>query len=210
METIQSDERVLTPEETTRILGTLEVRFHEPKGMRLHEGIAWEHAKLSLQNDVQALWSIARMEEAGHQPDLYHEDDGYYYFGTCSIPSPFSARECIYDPEADPLFRKKYAGGLHPKEFKGNAIDKAEEMQVELMPKNHYMILQKSGMDFDQNGEPSTPSSSYLQTPDEIRERCKAILGFRCDDGPHTMEINAGTSNRKIGWRGYKKVKKTT
>jgi hypothetical protein len=191
----------LAPEEVDGILSILEERFHEPKGMRLHKGIDWETVKFFLYGDRRALWSLAQMEKAGHEPDLYHEDDEYYYFGTCSLPSPYSARECVYDNESTPKYGPSSESGK-------NAVDESEAMGVELMPIDHYVILQTSEMDFDHNGDHVMPSSSYLQTPDEVRKKCRAVLGFRCDDGPHRMEIDVGTISSKVGWRGYVKVRK--
>ena len=49
----------------------------------------------ALEENPEALWSIAQMEVAGHEPDVYDYDDQGFDIGTCSAESPKSSRNCV-------------------------------------------------------------------------------------------------------------------
>ena len=165
MENIRYDEDVeadgqceLFPEspEAKELLGKLENRFSA--NMHLHEGVDWNDVKVSLEASPEALWSLLQMESAGHEPDVYHDDEKDYYFGTCSKESPESGRNCVYDKEAADWLRENYPDA----KFNGSAVEMAETMGIELMLPDHYERLQEKGR-FDEE------TASWLLTYYNIR-----------------------------------------
>jgi hypothetical protein len=186
----------------SKLLSTLEARFHAPAGRYLHPGIHWDNVRASLQTDRRALWKILQMDAAGHEPDVYHEDERRYYVGTCCSWSPLSARGCVYDYEAVNSFQDSNP----QKRYNWNAVGMASAMGIALMSRDHYFILQQKGTDFDQNS--ISPSSSWLLTPADIRRGGEALIGFRCEDEFFAVPYDVRTSTRKLGWRGSLSVGK--
>jgi hypothetical protein len=103
------------------------------------------------------------MESTGGEPDVvsYDQKTGEYVFYDCSAESPKGRRSICYDRE-----------GLQArKEHKpaDNAIDMATAMGIELLTEEQYRELQKLGT-FD------TKTSSWVKTPDDIRELGGALF----------------------------------
>ena len=196
---VDQGEKQLSPEEAEQTLLNFKNRFKE--NMYLHEGVDWNKVKASLEANPEALWSIAQMEAAGHAPDIYHDDENDYYFGTCSIESPESARNCVYDKEA-----ADWLGENHPDvQFNGSAVEMAEAMGIELMLPDHYKdILQEKGK-FDK------ATWSWLLTHSDIRSTGSALFGYR--SGVYAVVVDLyGASDRyhSRAWRGSLRVKKVT
>lgn len=190
------DKTELTSEEAEKTFSVLEARFRT--NIRLHEGINWSDVRASLEASPEALWSLAQMESARHAPDVYHDDESDYYFGTCSKESPESARNCAYDKKAADWLREN-----HPDEsFQGSAVEMAEAMGIELMLPDHYGdILQEKGI-FDEE------TWGWLLTQSDIRSSGPALYGRRF--GP-TGCINRHSPYNPYddgGWRGSLRVKK--
>lgn len=106
------------------------------------------------------------MERTGGEPDVVGCDQktGKYIFFDCSAESPKGRVAVCYD-------RK----GLDSrKEHKpaNNAMDMATAMGIELLTEEQYHELQKLG-NFDMQ------TSSWVKTPDEIRELGGALYGER-------------------------------
>ncbi|MBU1992233.1 MAG: DUF4256 domain-containing protein [Patescibacteria group bacterium] len=194
----EQDKRELPPEQAGRILGALQSRFNA--NTNLHKGMDWKDVEASLKASPEALWSLAQMESAGHAPDVYHDDESGYYFGTCSLETPESARNCIYDKEA-----AEWLKIYHPDvQFNGSAVEMAEAMGIALMPPEHYEnILQKKGK-FDKS------TWSWLLTQSNIRSTDRALGGSRCGDNLFVARGVAGGHNDNRGWRGTLRVNKVT
>jgi hypothetical protein len=105
------------------------------------------------------------MEITGGEPDVIGHDKktGEYIFYDCSAESPKGRRSVCYDGEA--LESRK------ENKPKNSAVEMAATMGIALLTEEQYRALQKIG-EFD------LKTSSWVQTPAEIREEGGAIF---CD-----------------------------
>ncbi len=180
----------------TALLGKLKARFEAHP--ERHDTVNWREVQTVLEANPELLWSLNELEAKGHEPDLYHEDENNYYFGTCSKESPRCTLETVYDAEAEKKFRRKHPG----KASKGNAEDFAAAMGAELMSADHYLeVLQKKG-EFDDY------SWSWLKTPEDIRATGFALCGLRDDEGVRVRKSKAHSSYDYKGFRASLKVPK--
>lgn len=152
----------LDAEEREELLDALEARFE--KNTHRHDGLKWADVRARLEDDPGALQTLAEMERTGGEPDVVGRDDdtGEYLFVDCSKQSPKGRRSVCYDGEARKS-RKK-----HPP--KASAMEMAKEMGAALLSEAEYRRLQ------DLN-EVDTKTSSWLETPEEIRELGGAMFG---------------------------------
>ena len=139
------------------LLSTLQQRFERNK--HRHPNISWEEIEAILQKDT-ILQVVKNMEATGGEPDVV-VFDGLYYVD-CSKESPKGRRSICYDRAALES-RKKYPP-------KNDAMTLATEMGIELLTEEDYQILQSFG-DF------VTKTSSWLLTPEAVRELGGAIFG---------------------------------
>lgn len=153
----------LSSEQTEEILKRLKVRFE--KNLNRHEGLEWASVHAKLENNPEKLWSLNEMEITDGEPDVvaYDANKDEYTFFDCSAESPKGRRSVCYDRKA--LESRKKFKPEH------NAVDMATSMGVELLTEDHYRSLQKLG-EFDMK------SSSWVQTPADIREQGGALF---CD-----------------------------
>ena len=140
----------------------LKARFE--KNMDRHKGLEWADVQAKLEANPEKLSSLYEMEKTGGEPDVVGHDQqtGDYIFYDCSAESPKGRRSLCYDREA--LVSRKE----HKPE--NNAIDMAAAMGIELLTEEQYRGLQQLG-DFD------TKTSSWLLTPEDIRELGGALFG---------------------------------
>ncbi|KMN43303.1 hypothetical protein VK90_19780 [Bacillus sp. LK2] len=157
------NKKELSIEQREELLGALKARFE--KNMNRHEGIEWAKVQTKIDANTEKLWSLNEMEITGGEPDVVSYDKGKdeYTFYDCSAESPKGRRSLCYDLEALES-RKKHKP-------ENNAIDMATAMGIELLTEEQYRDLQKLGK-FDMK------SSSWVQTPSDIRELGGAIF---CD-----------------------------
>ncbi|MCU5599454.1 DUF4256 domain-containing protein [Bacillus wiedmannii] len=153
----------LSVEQREELLKVLQARFE--KNMNRHEGLEWAKVEAKLATNNEKLWSIHEMEVTGGEPDVvaYDEEKDEYTFYDCSKESPKGRRSLCYDLEALES-RKKHKP-------ENNVIDVATAMGIELLTEEQYRELQQLG-DFDMK------SSSWVQTPSDIRELGGALF---CD-----------------------------
>lgn len=144
------------------LLQALQTRFEA--NLRRHEGIDWADVRARLEADSGKLEIIGRMEATGGEPDVIGKDpgSGEYLFCDCSPESPQGRRSVCYDRQGLES-RKEHRPA-------NSAIDMAAEIGIELLSEEQYRALQKLGP-FD------AKTSSWLQTPDDIRERGGALFG---------------------------------
>lgn len=145
------------------LLSALQARFEQHK--QRHPGLAWSSVQPRLEADAAKLWSLHEMERTGGEPDVVGHDKktGAYIFFDCSPETPKGRTSVCYDREGLES-RKEHKP-------KNNAIDMAKAMGVELLSEAQYRELQKLG-EFD------TKTSSWVQTPDDIRQLGGALF---CD-----------------------------
>jgi|ERR1700677_1760630 len=160
---LKKNKNELLPEQRKELLGALKARFE--KNMNLHKGLAWAEVQSKLEANTEKLWSLNEMERTGGEPDVVGRDKktGEYIFYDCSEESPKARRSLCYDREA--LDSRK------ENKPKGNAVDMAAAMGVELLTEEQYRELQKLG-NFD------TKTSSWVKTPSAIRKLGGALF---CD-----------------------------
>lgn len=154
MSTMTSKAKELSPEQRNELLGALKARFEQ--NMHRHSGLDWTQVQARLEAHAEKLWSLSEMERTGGEPDVVGHDPqtGEYIFFDCSAESPTGRRSVCYDRE-----------GLESRKANrpdDNALDMAAAMGIELLTEDQYRELQQLGP-FD------TKTSSWLQTPAEIR-----------------------------------------
>ncbi len=154
--------RKLDAEQREVLLAALKARFEDH--MKRHEGIEWTKVRAKLEKYPNKLWSLREMERTGGEPDVVGEDGttGEYLFYDCATESPAGRRSLCYDDQALEARKKNKP--------KGSAVRMAAAMGALLLTEEEYRKLQELG-DFD------TKTSSWLQTPQEIRALGGAIFG---------------------------------
>lgn len=160
---MNSHKKELSPQEREELLSALKARFEKNKDR--HKGLEWAKVQAKLEANTQKLWSLHEMETTGGEPDVigYDEKTGEYIFCDCSAESPKGRRSICFDREGLES-RKEHK----PKD---NAVDMAAAMGIELLTEEQYRTLQQLG-NFD------TKTSSWVQTPTDIRELGGALF---CD-----------------------------
>ncbi|MGV0919973.1 DUF4256 domain-containing protein [Empedobacter falsenii] len=152
----------LTPSEQNNCIQILKERFE--KNMHRHQGLDWQKIEERIINQLEKIWSLHQMEITGGEPDVIFYDDktDEYYIVDCSAESPKERRSLAYD----------YEGQTSRKEHqpKNNTIDVAKNMKIELLTEEEYRLLQTVEI-VDQK------TSSWLKTPEKIREFGGAIFG---------------------------------
>lgn len=153
----------LTKEEQQGLLATLKARFE--KNIHRHEGLDWEKIEEKLITYPNKLWSLSEMERTEGEPDVvgYDEAKDEYLFVDCSKESPKGRRSICYDRAALEARKKNKP--------ENSAMDVAKELGIEMLTEEEYRALLEIEV-FDQK------TSSWVLTPDDIRERGGAIF---CD-----------------------------
>ena len=161
----------LSPEQGEELFKALKARFE--KNRNRHKGIEWAKVQAKLeacmsgrQADPEKLWSLNEMERTGGEPDVvgYDQKTGEYIFYDCSAESPKGRRNVCYDREGQEA-RKEHRP-------ENNAMDMAAAMGIELLTEEQYRALQQLG-EFD------TKTSSWVQTPADIRKLGGALFADR-------------------------------
>ncbi len=196
MNNIKSNKKKLSPAQREELLKALKARFE--KNMNRHKGLEWAkvQAKLKANPDRyrdEKLWSLNEMERTGGEPDVVGGDKktGEYIFYDCSAETPKGRRSVCYDGEALES-RKEHKP-------KNNAIDMAAAMGIELLTEEQYRELQELG-DFD------TKTSSWVQTPTEIRELGGALFCDRRYDHVFVYHNGAESYYAARAFRGSLRV----
>jgi hypothetical protein len=160
---MSNQKKKLSPKHQEQLLKTLQARFE--KYMRRHQGIEWTKVQAKLEADAAKLWSLYEMESTGGEPDVVGHDrkTGEYIFYDCAAESPKGRRSICYDGAA--LQSRK------ENKPKNSAVDMADAMGIELLTEAQYRELQQLG-EFD------TKTSSWVQTPADIRKLGGAVF---CD-----------------------------
>jgi len=173
------------------LLGALKARFE--KNMNRHKGLEWAKVQAKLEASTEKLWSLQEMESTGGEPDVVGHDTktGEYVFTDCSAESPKGRRSVCYDREALES-RKEHKP-------KNSALDMAAAMGIEILAEEEYRELQKLG-EFD------TKTSSWVQTPSDIRKLGGALFCDRRYDTVFVYHNGAESYYAARGFRGSLRV----
>lgn len=176
----------LTPQQQAELLTTLKARFESHPNR--HGGIAWQQVQSRLESQPEKLWSLYQMENTGGEPDLigYDAETAAYLFVDCSAESPHGRRSLCYD---DAALQARKAN-----KPAGSAAQMAAAMGVELLTETHYRTLQTLG-EFD------AKSSSWVQTPPEIRKLGGALF---CDRRYNTVFVYHNGADSYYAARGFR------
>jgi len=183
--------RQLSPADRQRLLQTLRARFE--KNMHRHEGLKWTPILAKLEVNNEKMWSLAGMEKTGGEPDVVRRDEktGEYIFADCAIESPKGRRSLCYDREA--LNARK------ENKPKGNAVDMAAAMGIDLLTEEQYRQLQML-----ENCDLKT--SSWIQTPAPIRKLGGALFCDRRFDTVFLYHNGAESYYAARGFRGSLRI----
>lgn len=181
----------LSPKQRDVLLRTLKDRFEE--NMDRHKGVHWAKVLAKLESHPEKLWSLNEMERTGGEPDVvgYDKKSSEYIFYDCSEESPKDRRSFCYDREALDS-RKEHKP-------KNSVTDMAAAMGIELLTEEQYRELQDLG-EFDMK------TSSWVHTPDEIRELGGALFCDRRYDHVFTYHNGAESYYAARGFRGSLRV----
>jgi hypothetical protein len=159
---MKSSKKLLSPAQRTELLSVLKSRFEKNKNR--HKGLDWAKVQTRLESKPDKLWSLHEMEATGGEPDVIGQDKktGEYIFYDCATESPKGRRSVCYDRDALQS-RKEHKPA-------NSAMDMAHDMGIDMLGEDEYMALQKLG-------PVDTKTSSWLKTPDSVRELGGAICG---------------------------------
>jgi len=154
----------LSASQQQALINILHVRFE--KHIDRHQNIEWSEVRVKLEDDPEKLSILQEMETTGGEPDVvgYDKTTNEFIFYDCSEESPKGRRSLCYDREGQ-MSRKE-------QQPQNNAIDMAATMGVEILTEQQYRELQQLGK-FD------LKTSSWLQTPDDVRKLGGSIFGDR-------------------------------
>ena len=176
----------LSLQRSTVLPGILKARFEKNKSR--HKRIDWDIVAAKLQAHTKKLWSLSAMEETGGEPDVagFDKKTGEFIFYDCSAESPAGRRSTCYDHEA--LEKRKEHKPAH------SAVEMAAKMGIEILTETPYRYLQQYG-NFD------TQTSSWIQTPAEIRSLGGALF---CDRRYSTVFVYHNGAESYYAARGFR------
>jgi hypothetical protein len=156
--------------------------------MNRHRGLEWTKVQARLEANPEKLRSLHEMESTGGDPDVVGHDKktGEYIFYDCSAESPKGRRSLCYDREA--LDSRK------ENKPKGDALDLAGAIGVELLTEEQYRELQTLG-EFD------AKTSSWVKTPSAIRKLGGALF---CDRRFNTVFVYHNGAESYYAARGFR------
>lgn len=191
MKKAKSNATELGPADQDVLIDKLKTRFET--NMHRHEGLDWAEVQTRLKANAEKMWSLNEMESTGGEPDVVGRDEktGEYVFYDCAPESPEGRRSLCYDREALES-RKKHKP-------ESSAIDMAGAMGVELLTEQQYRELQELG-EFD------TKTSSWVKTPERIRELGGALFCDRRYDTVFVYHNGAESYYASRGFRGALRV----
>lgn len=182
----KKSKKSLSSEEYENLLKILKERFEENRNR--HKGIEWTKLQTKLESNSEKLWSISEMERTGGAPDVvcYDKKTSEYIFYDCSRESPIGRRSLCYDYQSLAL-RKEHKP-------KNNASDMATTMGIKILTQSQYQELQEFG-EFD------LKTSSWIMTPDDIRQQGGALF---CDRRYHHIFVYHNGAESYYASRGFR------
>lgn len=176
---MKSNKKKLSSEEREDLLLVLRARFE--KNMNRHKGLEWPKVQAKLEGG-----SDSYRKAIGND-----KKTGEYIFYDCSAESPKGRRSVCYDGEALES-RKEHKP-------KNSAIGMAAAMGIQILTEEQYRELQKLGK-FD------TKTSSWVQTPTDIRELGGALFCDRRYNHVFVYHNGAESYYAARAFRGFLRV----
>lgn len=183
---MKTNKKQLSADQQQELLKVLKTRFN--KNMNRHKDLKWDDVEARLEAKPEKLWSLDEMELTGGEPDVVSQDKktGEYIFMDCAPESPSGRRSICFDPEA--LESRKKHKPAH------SALGMAAEMGIEILSEKEYKELQQLG-EFD------TKTSSWIQTPSDIRKLGGALF---CDRRFNHVFVYHNGAESYYGARGFR------
>ncbi|AXE18400.1 DUF4256 domain-containing protein [Runella rosea] len=183
---MNNTKKELSSEQQKELLSVLKARFE--KNRNRHQGIEWANVLARLEANPEKLWSLDEMEISGGEPDVvgYDAKTDEYIFYDCAAESPKGRRSVCYDHEA--LEARKENKPVN------SAVEMAADMGIALLTEEQYRQLQQLG-NFD------LKTSSWVQTPAEIRKRGGALF---CDRRYDTVFLYHNGAESYYAARGFR------
>ncbi|WP_245411620.1 DUF4256 domain-containing protein [Alkalicoccus urumqiensis] len=175
----------MTNEELTAIL---QKRFEENN--HRHPALEWSGIEARIAADSRAAEVLREMEATGGEPDVlqFDPDKETYLFVDFARETPKGRRSVCYDDTALEA-RKKYKP-------KTSALTQAEQIGIQLLDEDLYRQLQEV--------EPvDMKTSSWILTPQPIREKGGALFGDRRYDQVFIYHNGADSYFGARGFRGF-------
>lgn len=181
----------LSKVEIDAFLTSLQERFD--KNTSRHLGMDWQKIEAKLRANPSKIDSLSEMEKSGGEPDVidYNAEKDEYSFVDCSAESPAGRRSLCYDRAA--LDQRK------ENKPKGNVLEMAEQMGIELLDELQYRQLQQLGK-FD------LKTSSWIKTPESIRKLGGSIFADLRYETIFIYHNGASSYYASRGFRGILKV----
>ena len=162
--------------------------------MHRHPGLNWEDVRARLEANPEKLQVLKAMEETGGEPDVNGQDEqGRNLYCACSKASPTGRRGHCYDGEAEAQREMKGVA------TKGNVLDLARQMGVELLDEEQYIALQQLGP-FD------TKTSTWVKEPVDVRNIGGPLFGDHRYGRTFIYHTSAGSFYSSQGFRGLVRV----
>lgn len=173
------------------LLKVLKGRFE--KNMQRHVGISWNDVQAKLEASPSKLLILDEMEATEGEPDVigFDKTTGEFLFVDCSAESPKGRRSLCFDRAAWES-RKEHKPASSVEEI-------AAEIGIELLSEEQYRYLQTLGK-FD------LKTSSWIQTPENIRNLGGALFCDRRYDAVFTYHNGAESYYAARGFRGMVRV----
>ena len=177
--------------EIDALLASLKERFD--KNNSRHMEMDWEKIEAKLRANPAKIDSLSQMEKTGGEPDVtdYNTETDEYSFVDCSAESPAGRRSLCYDRAA--LDQRK------ENKPKGNVLEMADQMGIELLDEKQYRQLQQLGK-FD------LKTSSWIKTPESIRKLGGSIFADLRYETIFIYHNGASSYYASRGFRGILKV----
>jgi hypothetical protein len=181
----------LSSQQREELLRVLKARFEKNK--KRHQGLEWAKVQSKLESQPSKWGALQKMEKTGGEPDVVGQDKktGEILFYDCSAESPNGRRSVCYDNEA--LKSRK------ENKPKNSASDMAGAIGIALLTEEQYRQLQQLG-EFD------TKTSSWVQTPAEIRKLGGALFCDRRYNQVFVYHNGAESYYAARGFRGSLRV----
>ena len=181
-----SKAKSLTAKQREELLRTLRTRFEANR--QRHARLEWRDVQERLEANSAKLWTLNELEQSGGEPDVVDVDgpSGELLFMDCSAQSPKGRRSLCYDRAALEARREHKP--------KSSAVETATAMGATLLTVAEYRRLQELG-EFD------TSTSSWVQTPAEIRALGGALF---CDRRYDTVFVYHNGAESYYAARGFR------